>query len=65
MFGLSSSPKGKRKEKLNAACEGVLELFASRIPPFDMNAACRYSDLAVKARAAAKGFPTRTALSPP
>ena len=29
MFGLSSSPKGKRKGKLAAACEGVLELLAA------------------------------------
>ncbi len=58
MFGVSSLHNGKRKEKLNAAPEGVLGLFANRILPFDTNAARRYSDLAVKARAAGKGFPT-------
>ena len=58
MFGIGALPKGKRKEKLNAALEGVLELFTGRILPFDTNAARRYSDLAVKARAAGKGFPT-------
>ena len=58
MFGIGSLPKGKRKEKLAAACEGVLELFEGRILPFDTNAARRYGDLAVKARAAGKGFPT-------
>ena len=58
MFGVGSLPKGKRKEKLAAALEGVLELFVDRILPFDTNAACHYSELAVKARAAGKGFPT-------
>ena len=38
--------------------DGVLELFADRILPFDTRAARRYADLAVKARAAGKGFPT-------
>ena len=41
-----------------SACEGVLELFADRILPFDTNAARRYSDLAAKARATGEGFPT-------
>ncbi len=58
MFGIGALPKGKRKEKLVAACEGVLELFEGRILPFDTDAARRYGDLAVKARAAGKGFPT-------
>jgi toxin FitB len=58
MFGVGALPKGKRKEKLAAACQGVLELFEGRILPFDMDAARRYGDLAVKARAAGKGFPT-------
>ena len=58
MFGIGALPKGKRKEKLVAACEGVLGLFEGRILPFDTNAARGYGDLAVKARAAGKGFPT-------
>jgi len=36
----------------------VLELFGARILPFDTGAARRYADLAIKARAAGKGFPT-------
>jgi hypothetical protein len=36
----------------------VLDLFADRILPFDTRAARRYADLAVRARAAGKGFPT-------
>ena len=58
MFGIGALPKGKRKDKLTAALDGVLALFADRILPFDTSAARRYADLAVKARAAGKGFPT-------
>jgi toxin FitB len=58
MFGIGSLPKGKRKDRLTAALDGVLELFAGRILPFDTGAARRYADLAVQARAAGKGFPT-------
>ncbi len=58
MFGIGSLPRGKRKDRLTAALDGVLELFAGRILPFDTGAARRYADLAVKARAAGKGFPT-------
>lgn len=58
MFGIGALPMGKRKDRLAAALEGVLELFADRILPFDTSAARRYSDLAAKARAAGKGFPT-------
>ena len=58
MFGVSALPRSKRKEKLAVACEGALELFEGRILPFDANAALRYGDLAVKARAAGKGFLT-------
>ena len=36
----------------------MLDLFAVRILPFDTSAARRYADLAVKTRAAGKGFPT-------
>jgi toxin FitB len=58
MFGIGTLPKGRRKDKLAAALDGVLELFTDRILPFDNGAARRYTDLAVKARAAGKGFPT-------
>ncbi|TCT03603.1 hypothetical protein EDC64_109153 [Aquabacter spiritensis] len=34
-----------------------MELFADRVLPFDIAAARRYADLAVKVRAAGKGFP--------
>jgi hypothetical protein len=58
MFGVGALPDGKRKDRLAAALEGVLKLFADRVLPFDTSAARRYCDLAVKARAAGKGFPT-------
>jgi predicted nucleic acid-binding protein len=58
MFGIGAMPKGKRKDRLAASLEGVLELFADRVLPFDVEAARRYAGLAVQARAAGKGFPT-------
>jgi predicted nucleic acid-binding protein len=58
MFGIGALRKGKRKDKLTAALDGVLELLADRILPFDTRAARHYADLAVKARATGKGFPT-------
>jgi toxin FitB len=58
MFGIGALPRGKRKDRLTAALDGVLKLFADRILPFDTPAARRYAELAVSARAAGKGFPT-------
>jgi hypothetical protein len=58
MFGIGALPKGKRKNKLADALDGVMKIFADRVLPFDVDAAQRYADLAVKARAAGKGFPT-------
>lgn len=58
LFGIGALPAGKRKDRLTEALDGVMELFADRILPFDVAAARRYADLAVKARTAGKGFPT-------
>lgn len=58
MFGIGALPKGKRKDKLADALDGVMKIFADRVLPFDVDAARCYADLAVKARAAGKGFPT-------
>lgn len=58
MFGIGALPKGNRKDRLTAALDGVLTIFADRILPFDTKAARRYGDLAVKARAAGRAFPT-------
>ena len=38
MFGIGALPKGRRREKLAAAFDGVLEVFANRILPFDTSA---------------------------
>jgi predicted nucleic acid-binding protein len=57
-FGIGSLPAGKRRTMLGAALDGVLDLFAGRILPFETQAAQLYADLAVKARAAGRGLPT-------
>jgi toxin FitB len=57
-FGIDALPVGKRKAMLTEALDGVMELFAGRILTFDVQAARRYGELAVKARVAGKGFPT-------
>lgn len=43
---------------LTARIDGLLDQFTGRVVHFDTPAARRYADLAVKARAARKGFPT-------
>lgn len=57
LFCVGALPTGKRKDTLAAALDDVLDLFAPRVLPFDAPAARRYADLAVRARAAGKGFP--------
>ena len=58
MFGIGALPEGKRKDNLAAVLEGLLGMFDARILSFDTETARRYADVAVKARAAGKGFPT-------
>lgn len=58
LYGIGALPTGKRQDRLTEALDGLMELFADRVLPFDIAAARRYADLAVKARAAGKGFPT-------
>jgi toxin FitB len=58
LFGVGALPAGKRKDSLTALFDGMLDLFGSRILPFDADAARHYADTAVKARAAGRGFPT-------
>ena len=58
IFDIGTLPKGRRKDSLAAALHEVLALFAGRILSFDADAARCYGDLAVRARAAGKGFPT-------
>jgi len=56
-FGIAALPEGRRGSALAAAFDSALNLFGSRILPFDMRAARRYADLAVAARSAGRGFP--------
>lgn len=58
LYGIGALPAGKRQDRLTEALDGVMELFADRVLPFDIAAARHYADLAVKARADGKGFPT-------
>ena len=58
LFGIGALSAGRRKDKLMERMEGMLDLFAGRILPFDTPAARRYADLAVRARAAGRGYPT-------
>lgn len=58
LFGIGALPNGRRKDMLAARIDGLLDEFPDRILPFDASAARRYADLAVKARASGKGFPT-------
>lgn len=57
LFGIGALPRGRRKDRLAATLDGVLDLFSARILPFDTAAARRYADLALKARAAGKASP--------
>jgi predicted nucleic acid-binding protein len=58
LFGVGALPAGRRKDSLTALFDGMLDLFGSRILPFDADAARHYADIAVKARAAGRGIPT-------
>ena len=58
LFGIGALPDGKRKDMLAARIDRLLDQFVGRVLHFDTQAARRYADLAVKARAAGKGFPT-------
>lgn len=58
LFGIGALPAGRRKDGMAAVLDGTLELFGERILPFDVAAARSYAELAVKARAAGRGFPT-------
>lgn len=58
LFGIGALPDGKRKDTLAARIDRLLDQLVGRVLPFDTSAARRHADLAVKARAAGKGFPT-------
>jgi toxin FitB len=58
LFGVGALPGGRRKDLLGTRIDSLLKDLAARILPFDASAARSYADLAVKARAAGRGFPT-------
>jgi toxin FitB len=58
LFSVGVLPDGRRKELLAARVEALLGEFEGRILPFETEAARRYADLAVQARAAGRGLPT-------
>lgn len=58
LFGIAALPAGKRKEMLAQALDGLMGLFRDRVLPFDTDAARRYAELAVMAKAGGRGFPT-------
>ena len=58
LFGIKSLPAGKRKDMLNQALDGLMQLFRNRVLSFDIDAARRYADLAVEAKTSGQGFPT-------
>ena len=55
LFGIGALPVGRRKNILNEALGGLLDLFGERILGFDADAARCYADIALKARI--KGLP--------
>lgn len=58
LFGVAALPASARKQALAEAVDGVLALFEGRVLPFDERAARHYAELAVRARASGRGFPT-------
>ena len=57
-FNIAALPAGRRKDMLGKALDGLLGMFRDRVLPFDTDAARRYAELAVTARAGGRGFPT-------
>jgi predicted nucleic acid-binding protein len=58
LFGIGALPTGKRKDMLARTLDGLMGLFRDRVLPFDTDAARRYAELAVAAKAGGRGFPT-------
>ena len=58
LYGIGALPEGRCKTALASTLKGLLELFGTRVLLFDAEAARCYAQLATRARAAGKGFPT-------
>jgi toxin FitB len=57
LFGIGCLPDGRRRSALGAALDDALALFEGRMLPFCAKAARRHAAIAVRARAAGRGFP--------
>jgi predicted nucleic acid-binding protein len=57
LLGIGALPLGRRKDSLAQALDGLMRLFRDRVLPFDTDAARRYAELAVKAKAVGRGLP--------
>lgn len=58
LFGIAALPAGKRRDMLEQALNGLMNLFRDRILSFDVDAARCYAQLAVLAKNQGRGFPT-------
>lgn len=58
LFGLGALPAGARRDRLAQALDALLALFPGRILAFDQDAARRYAEMAVVARAVGRPLPT-------
>ena len=57
LFGIGALPAGVKKDRLAQALDRLLALFPGRVLPFDQDAARRYADMAVVARALGRPLP--------
>ena len=57
LFGIAALPASRRKESLEQALSGLMDLFRDRVLPFDIDAARHYAELAATARNGGQGFP--------
>jgi predicted nucleic acid-binding protein len=57
LFGIAALPQGRRKDRLRRVLDGLLELFAERVLPFDAEAARHYAGLAATARRTGRSLP--------
>jgi predicted nucleic acid-binding protein len=57
LFGIGALPVSKRKDRSAQALAGLMRLFRDRALSFSTDAARRYAELAVKAKAVGRGLP--------
>lgn len=57
LFGIGALPADAKKDRLAQALDRLLSLFSGRVLPFDQEAARRYADMALIARALGRPLP--------